>query len=195
MIKYDLDILKIISNDIPPKCGRILISEPLLCDDVFSRSVVLLTDYFKDSFMGLVLNKPYQFKLHEMLDGINNTEILLYSGGPVDRDILYFLHKFSFIDEAVEIIPGLFLGGNVDQIFELINSGMANNSNLKAFVGCSGWAPGQLEEEILFNSWLVAETNIDFVFNNDSDLWKKSLDFVDSRYQIWKLFPIDPDLN
>jgi putative transcriptional regulator len=195
MIKYDLDILKIISNNIPPKCGRILISEPFLSDNIFSRSVVLLTDYFNNSFMGLILNKPYQFKLHEMLDGINNTEILLYGGGPVDRDILYFLHKFSFVDEAVEIIPGLFLGGKVEQIFELINSGMADNSNLKAFVGCSGWAPGQLEKEILFNSWLVADTNINFIFDNDSNVWKKSLDFVDSRYQIWKLFPLDPDLN
>lgn len=194
-MRYDLDILKVISNDIPPACGRILISEPLLPDEYFSRSVVLLAEKVKKSFTGFILNKPTDFKLHDIIEGISNHNINLFIGGPVDRDILYFIHQFDFVSGAIEIMPGLYLGGNVNEIYSLINSYVADNSNLKAFVGCSGWGPGQLEDEILFNSWLVSDVNVDFIFLEKSNLWADALDFVDTRYQIWKNFPVDPDLN
>ncbi|MDD3741566.1 MAG: YqgE/AlgH family protein, partial [Bacteroidales bacterium] len=80
-MNYDSDILKIISNNVKPDKGKILISEPLLCNDMFSRSVVLLIDEYKDSFSGLILNLPSEKKLKDIIDGIENSNFRIYSGG------------------------------------------------------------------------------------------------------------------
>ena len=50
------DIFKIETNHIVPTRGKVLISEPFLCDYMFGRSVVLLADHTQDGTMGLVMN-------------------------------------------------------------------------------------------------------------------------------------------
>ena len=48
------DIFKIETNHIVPTQGKILISEPFLCDHMFGRSVILLVDHAQDGTMGLI---------------------------------------------------------------------------------------------------------------------------------------------
>ncbi len=192
---YDLDILRIISNDVKPSEGKLLISEPLLNDEYFGRSVVLIVEELKDSFTGLILNLKSGKKLSDVMDGIVNDKIPLYYGGPVAQDVLFCIHTFDFISGSVNIGGDLYIGGDFDDIRELVNSGYANENNIKFFLGNSGWAPGQLNDEIVFNSWLVASSADEFIFSSDSDMWRRSLDLVDKRYEIWKNFPVDPELN
>lgn len=194
-MNYDSDILKIISNNVKPVVGKILISEPLLCNDIFSRSVVLLTDEFKDSFSGLILNMPSGKKLKDFIEGVANVDLPIYIGGPVDEDVLFFVHTFDFIQGAKHLGGDIYIDGNFDDIKKLVNSGYANNSNIRFFIGCSGWAPGQLNEEISFNSWLVSSVSKEFVFSEVRNMWRNSLNFVDLRYKIWENFPVDPELN
>ncbi len=192
---YDLDILRIISNDVTPSEGKLLISEPLLNDDYFGRSVVLLVEEMKDCFTGLILNLKSGKSLSDVMDRIENVDIPLYYGGPVEQDVLFYIHTFDFIAGAKNIVGNLHIGGDFDDIRELLNSGYANESNIRFFLGSSGWASGQLNDEIVFNSWLVAPMKEGFVFSSDSEMWKNSIDLVDKRYGIWKNFPIDPELN
>lgn len=192
---FDSDILRIISNDIKPEVGKVLISEPLLIDDYFGRSVVLLADENDDSFLGFVLNHKLDKNLSDFIADIDNDDIPLYIGGPVDQDVLYYIHCFDFVKGAIKIGEGLYMDGDIDDIRELVNSKHANNSNIKFFLGNSGWASGQLNEEIIFNSWLVAKYKDNFVFEDPCNMWRNSLDFVDKRYRIWKNFPVDPELN
>lgn len=192
---YDLDILRIISNAVKPEKGKILISEPLLNDEYFGRSVVLLAGEHNDSFYGFVLNKPSDKRLSAILDGIEIDNIPVYIGGPVETDILFCLHSFDFIPDAIHVAGNIYAGGDFDDIKQLVNSGFANNSNIRFFLGNSGWAPGQLNDEIDFNSWLVAKSPEEFVFSQSVNLWAQSLAFVDKRYEIWKNFPVDPELN
>lgn len=192
---YDLDILRIISNDVKPSEGKLLISEPLLTDDFFSRSVVLLVSELNDSFTGLILNLRSGKNLADVMEGIENETLPLFYGGPVKTDVLFCIHKFDFISGCDKIGDNLFIGGDFDDLRELVNSGFANESNIRFFVGNSGWEAGQLNDEIDFNSWLVASSPEGFVFGSDCGMWKKSLDLVDERYKIWKNFPIDPELN
>lgn len=191
----DLDILRIISNDVKPAIGKILISEPLMSDPFFSRGIVLIVDDFNDSYMGFVLNCKSTIHLHKAVHGFNKSDIILYLGGPVESEVLCYIHKFGFVSNAIQISENLYLNGDIEEVKSLVNSGTANNTNIKFFLGNSGWSPGQLVEEIDFNSWLVAEVPDDFPFSCADQMWKKSLDYVDNRYQIWKSFPIDPDLN
>jgi len=192
---YDLDILRIISNDVKPAEGKILISEPLLNDDFFGRSVVLLAREERESFLGFILNLQSGKLLSDVMVGIENEDIPLYYGGPVEQDVLFFIHTFDFIPGAVHICGNLYMDGDFEDIRKMINTGHANNSNIRFFIGNSGWSPGQLNDEISFNSWLVTSAPDEFIFGSDCDMWKKSMDYVDKRYEIWKNFPIDPELN
>jgi len=195
MMNYDSDILKIISNNVKPAKGKILISEPLLCNDIFSRSVVLLTDEYKESFSGLILNLKTGKKLRDIIEEIESDIFDIYTGGPVEQDVLFYIHTFDFIPGAKCISGNLFIDGDFDSIKKLVNSGVANNSNIKFFIGSSGWAPDQLNEEISYNSWLVTSASKEFVFHEPLNMWKTSLNFVDTRYKIWENFPVDPELN
>lgn len=192
---FDIDILRIISNNIQPATGKILISEPLLADNIFSRSVVYLIDDINNSHMGFILNLKSGMYLHDALDGFKDTGIELFLGGPVEPDVIHFIHSFGNIEESQEIGNNLYFGGELDQLREYVNKGIANKTNTKFFLGYSGWTKGQLCEEINNNAWLVAETDNGIVFRDEEKLWVKSLNFVDKRYQIWKNFPINPDLN
>ncbi len=194
-MEIDLDILRIISNDIKPKIGKILISEPLLDDPYFSRSVVYLIDHNKDSFMGLILNNSTDIKLKDIVEGFDNTNFKIHIGGPVDSDILYYIHTVAGINKSEIISKNVYFGGDLDEIRELCKIGKLNKTNIKFFLGNSGWGPNQLNEEISFNSWLVTDCNNEFIFSNEEKMWSESLQFVNERYKIWRNFPLDPDYN
>ncbi|MCK9255637.1 MAG: YqgE/AlgH family protein [Bacteroidales bacterium] len=191
----NLDIFSVISNNLEPKVGRILISEPLLIDDIFARSVILIAGMENKSAFGFILNNPSNKNLHELIEGVNIENIPVYIGGPVERDVLFCIHSIDYLPDSIPIADGIFLSGNFDNIKTLINRGIINSSNARFFIGNSGWAPKQLHEEINFNYWLVSETTREFVFSDSKNQWERALDFVDKRYEIWKNFPLNPELN
>lgn len=192
---YDIDILRIISNNVKPEIGKILISEPLLADNIFTRSVIYLIDDLNNSHMGFILNNKSGMKLHDCIDGFEKTELDLYLGGPVNPDVVHFIHSFGNIDNSEKIADNLYLDGEMDEIRELVNKGIASAKNTKFFIGYSGWTKGQLADEINNNAWLVAGSKSDIIFKNDKNLWSNSLNLVDKRYQVWKNFPVNPELN
>ena len=65
-MKENLDIFKIRTNDVPPQKGRILIAEPFLHGEYFSRSVVLLVAHSEKGAVGFILNKKIDFSLQEV---------------------------------------------------------------------------------------------------------------------------------
>lgn len=192
---YDIDILRIISNNEKPGIGKLLIAEPLLADNIFSRAVVYIADEVKNTHMGFILNQKSGMKLNEALEGFENADLDLYLGGPVEPDVVHFIHTFRSVKNSCKIADNLYLDGDLDQIRKYIQKGIANSNNIKFFLGHSGWSQGQLTEEINNNSWLVANSNPKMVFNKSKKLWDKALNLVDKRYQIWKNFPVNPEFN
>ena len=103
-----------------PKKGDILISEPLLLDDNFQRSVILLTEHNTEGSVGLILNKPTSRALNTVLEDFPEVANRLYFGGPVESSNLYFIHQYGkLIPDSIEITQGLFWGGD----FEILKSG------------------------------------------------------------------------
>lgn len=194
-MNLDLDILRIISNDTKPDTGKILISEPLLNDAYFSRSVVYLIDDHESTFMGLILNNPSDVFLNELVEGFEHVDFRLYIGGPVEPDVLFYIHTCGSITDAELISDGIYFGGDLDEIREMSKQGIINKTNIRFFIGSSGWGPDQLNEEISFNSWLVTECNREFLFSDTKEMWSESLHFVEERYKVWRNFPVDPDMN
>ncbi len=183
---------------IKPAAGRLLISEPALYDFYFSRSVVLLANHNeKEGSLGLILNKPINLKLNEVVQEFPTNEFPLFLGGPVHPERLFFLHTLGEkIMGSIEILDGLFWGGQIDKLMELIDLHLVQPHQVKFFIGYSGWDPGQLDRELRENSWIVSQCTKDLVMNDTPEkLWGAILKELGSDYAIWANYPPDPILN
>lgn len=194
----DADIFKIETNHVVPSRGKILISEPFLCDQTFGRSVVLLVDHSEDGTMGLILNKPIPLFLNDVLQEFSCSEnIPLYKGGPLSTDTLFYLHTFEQISGSLPISKGLYLNGDFDAIKAYLMQGNPVKGKIRFFLGYSGWEHEQLSQEIEENTWLVGKMDIDSLLDekSSSNLWKNALGNLGSKYEIWSRFPQIPTLN
>lgn len=191
------DILKIRTNNLKPSKGKVLLSEPFLIDYYFRRSVVLLAEHNEEGSFGLIINKPVEMFLHEVVKGFPQFDAHVYLGGPVKTDTLFFLHtKGNLIENSMEIINGLYWGGDIDHVKELIVLDLIKPADIKFFAGYSGWISKQLEGELSRNSWLVANTRAsDVMQTNTTKLWHKTVKRLGAEYAYWTNFPIDPALN
>jgi putative transcriptional regulator len=191
------NILKIRTNNLKPSKGKILISEPFLIDYYFKRSVVLLAEHNDEGTFGLIVNKPVEMYLHDMIKNFPEFNAPVYLGGPVKTDNLYFIHtQGKLIENSMEILNGLYWGGEIEHVKELILIGKLQPDQIKFFVGYSGWITNQLEEELERNSWLVANIKASQVMQaNTEKLWKTAIKKLGGDYAYWTNFPVDPNLN
>ncbi|HOW41660.1 MAG TPA: YqgE/AlgH family protein [Bacteroidales bacterium] len=193
----EIDLFAILPEDKIPKKGKILISEPFLPDTFFNRSIVYLTDHSAEGSVGFILNKKLDLKICDALEGFESWEETLNMGGPVAPDTLHYLHSLGkHIPKSVQVDTNIFWGGDIDIIRELIKKGRVKSSQLRFFLGYSGWSPGQLERELKENSWVIATIQSDIVMTSrGDDTWKKVLRSLRNKYRAWADFPESPDMN
>jgi putative transcriptional regulator len=191
------DILKIRTNDVKPARGKILISEPLLLDYYFKRSVILLAEHNEEGSFGVIINKPVKARFNEVIRDFPEFNATLYLGGPVQGDSLFFIHTLgSKIENSYEVIDGLYWGGDIETVREMIALKVIGPGDIRFFVGYSGWAPQQLEGELERNSWVVSHLDAGKVMtSNPSMLWSQTLKDLGREYAYWTRFPDDPSLN
>ena len=139
-----------------PKKGKLLIAEPSLTGDVsFNRSVVLLAEHNDEGSVGFILNKPLNYSMNDLVDEIE-VPFPVFNGGPVEQDNLYFIHKVpDLIPNSVEISDGIYWGGDFEITVMLVNSGKISQKDIRFFLGYSGWASLQLDQELDSKSWIV----------------------------------------
>ena len=178
--------------------GSLLLAEPaILGDSTFARAVILLADHSAAGSIGFMLNKPFPFTLNELVPEITSA-FNLYNGGPVEEDNLYFIHNVPLlIPNSVEISKGIYWGGDFERTKNLLNSGQLGAKNIRFFLGYSGWAANQLEEELAENSWIVTKNNYDnaLIGQSATDFWKKQLVLLGGDYLIWANAPENPLFN
>lgn len=185
------------NNQQKPQKGSLLISEPFLPDPNFERTVVLMCEHNEEGSFGFVMNKPSEVMLHELLEDFENEGQRVFVGGPVQHDTLHFIHRSPAIEGGTELTPGLFWGGNFEQVQLYLNTGEIRTEDIRFFVGYSGWGVGQLEKEQKLDSWIVTPpASADIIFDNPvEDLWKEVLKQLGGRYQVYSNYPTDPRLN
>ncbi len=179
------------------KKGSILISEPFLNDPNFERSVVLICEHNEDGTFGLVLNRPIEVKLGEVLEEFAGNEKELLIGGPVQQNTLHYIHKLGDeIAGSIELSNGIFWGGNFEQLkFKLISQTLELDK-VKFFIGYSGWDYGQLDREIEEKSWFVANLGDNTIFEASAEnLWKRVLEIMGGELKLIVNSPSDPRLN
>lgn len=181
-----------------PKKGKLLIAEPALSGDVsFNRSVVLIAEHNDEGSVGFILNKPLEYNINDLVSEIVHP-FLVYNGGPVEQDNLYFIHKVPhLINNSIEISDGIFWGGDFDTTVELINNGMISESDIRFFLGYSGWSSLQLDQELSSKSWVVVknEYQSEIIQKSTTAIWKEKMLQLGGDYLLWSNAPENPSLN
>jgi len=196
-MKPELDLFAILPEDKIPEKGKILISEPFLPDTFFNRSIVYLTDHTPQGSVGFILNKKLDLNISSAIAGFECWDENLNMGGPVSPDTLHYLHNLGdLIPKSVLIEGNIYWGGDIDTIRKLIATGKISHSQIRFFLGYSGWSAGQLERELKEDSWIIARVKSDIIMNNTGDdTWKIVLRSFKNKYRIWADFPDSPEMN
>lgn len=182
---------------IQPDKGILLIADPFLTDPSFTRSVVLLCEHKPEGSFGFVINKEFDMTLNQLIPELEDFNIPVCYGGPVQRDTLHFLHSIpQMIPGGYEISDGIYWGGDFEKTTYLLKNDELDLRKIRFYVGYSGWGEGQLQNEMKEKSWLTVFANKKIVFNkNLSEIWKASIKELGGKYEEIIHYPIDPQLN
>ncbi len=180
-----------------PAAGRILVSEPSLDDFYFQKSVILLADYRDEGSFGIIINKPMKTTLSEAVEGFRDFDPPLYFGGPVETDSLFFIHTVGdIVPGSQKIMEGLYWGGDTEIIKEMIILNQLTTSEIRFFLGYSGWSKNQLEDELRRDSWVVADADPEKIFHTKpQNMWSNTMRSLGDDYAIWSNLPSDSQLN
>ena len=151
--------------------NQLLIAMPGMADPNFSTTVTLICEHNTDGALGIVINRPLQLNLaglFEQLDVADNDPaaatcpVLL--GGPIGPDKGFVLHDSEHnFKNSIAVSSDISLTFSRD-ILDAMAAGDGPNKSLVA-LGYAGWEPGQLENEILANSWINVPATTDIVFD------------------------------
>ena len=181
-----------------PKKGSILLSDPFLDDNYFSRSVVILCNFSMEGSFGFVLTNYLDIDLASLDSTFPVKNAKISVGGPVDTEHLFYIHQFGEqVEESIKIMENLFFGGNYSQIQSLLEASSDNHTKVRFFLGYSGWGYSQLIEELKENSWIVVNnvTSDEIIDTESADFWKYCMEKQGKRYQIMSKFPKNPNEN
>jgi putative transcriptional regulator len=156
----------------------LLLSMPQLQDPNFARTVVLLCEYTPDGAFGLVLNRPTNVAASEMvrLDPpvVGGNDMPLWIGGPVEPQRGWILLGDEPHTEFKLIREGLYLSTSPTLLRHVLEASPAPRARVLA--GYAGWGPGQLDAELAQSAWLMADVDLDIVFDVAADLmWETAI--------------------
>jgi putative transcriptional regulator len=181
---------------VKPKQGIILISEPSLRDFYFRQSVVLLAEHNAEGSFGVIINKPVDANIKDVMKGFSGNNMPVFLGGPVKTDSLFFIHTRNDIANSIPIMDGLYWGGDINVVKAMMKLREISPSEIRFFIGYSGWSPQQLDREISEKSWVLSQTTAgEVITDHPENLWSNYLKSMGKDYAIWANFPADPSLN
>ena len=180
--------------------GRLLVAAPGTGGEVFHRSVVLLLHHDEDGAHGLVLNKPIEADVDSVLPAWQAHVVApgrLFQGGPVGLDTALGLVRLGH-EHAGE-------GLGIQRLFDRIGVVdldappeivVPHVSAVRVFAGYSGWAAGQLEDELAAGAWFVVDARPGDPFVPVPEIvWSMVLRRAGGTLAWLATYPEDPRLN
>ena len=155
--------------------GKVLLATPGMLDPRFFEAVIFVCSHTKEGAMGIMVNKPaMNFNFTQLLRrlGISDIENVeereIYVGGPVEIERGFVLHSndYEIPDLTVKIDDCSFTVST--EILKDILAGKGPLNSILA-LGYAGWAPGQLEKEIVEDGWLVSDPDDKLIFTEKHD--------------------------
>jgi len=179
--------------------GHLLVASPHLPDPNFYRTVVLLIQHHEQGALGVVLNRPSQSTVREVIAKVSDmacpTDDTVRVGGPIEGPLMA-VHGLRSCSEA-EVFPGVYFATQRDHVLRLVQQ---EDPPFRIFSGYAGWGGGQLDRELEVGGWLTKPASLKYVFHTAADeLWKKvtrdiGAGILNSTLKI-KQVPDDPSLN
>lgn len=145
-----------------------LIAVPSLRDPSFSRSVVLICDHSNNGAFGLVVNRLLLSSFVPLSSSFDikecHVDMPVFYGGPVKPDQGYVLYA-SRLDysPSIRIRDDLILTTSKDILVDITRG--RGPEKFLFVLGFAGWAPGQLERELMEDSWLIAPSDNRIIFD------------------------------
>lgn len=171
-------------DDVDFLAGRLLVAMPGIEDERFERAVLFLCAHDADQAMGIALNRPVEgLTVFDLLDKLGvRSEVttptpLVLMGGPVELERGFVLHTddFNSPDSTVALADGLGLTATRD-VLDALGSPIHHPRRAILALGYAGWGPGQLEQEVRDNIWLVCDADEDLLFDHDhAHKWTRAL--------------------
>lgn len=168
------------SNDVDTDYlnNQFLVAMPSLEDENFNHSVTLLCEHTDKGALGLIINRPLQLKLTEMLDQMSlprealDQDSIIYWGGPVSPERGFVIHEDAGSWDSTMAVGGNLYITTSRDILKAIGEGTGPKHYVVA-LGYAGWGAGQLETEILSNSWLNTPVDSAILFRTPAaERWK-----------------------
>lgn len=151
--------------------NHFLIATPQVEDPFFKGSVIYVCEHDKNGAMGLIINKPSPIKMYQLFEAIEKKtpeklkEKWVLMGGPIQIDRGFLLHTpVGNWQSSLIINDKVAITTSKDIIIDLSEKGAKNTKTL-ATIGHVVWIKDQLETEIEDNSWLVAPSNENILFD------------------------------
>lgn len=151
--------------------NHLLVAAPSLLQPPFTRAVALVCQHDGQGAMGVLVNQPSEYTLGEVLSqiGIETDDadlqaVPVLNGGPVHTERGFVIHDDARRwDSSMVVAEGLYLTTSRD-ILQAMAAGNGPR-NVLVTLGCAGWGPGQLEQELAENSWLTAPAGHQVLFD------------------------------
>lgn len=163
--------------------GRLLVAMPGIEDPRFERTVLYLCAHDEDQAMGLAVNRPVEgLTVFELLRRLGvKSEIqapgdLVLLGGPLERERGFVLHTDDFTspDSTLPVADGVGLTATRDVLDAMASVNRPRKAMLA--LGYAGWGPGQLEQELRDNVWLICDADEGLLFGEDHEhKWTRAL--------------------
>jgi putative transcriptional regulator len=174
--------------------GHLLVAAPALDDPNFARTVVLIAEHTAEGAMGIVLNRPGEATVGEVVPDLRSLvdeDEIVFTGGPVQNGGVMVLAEFDDPADAALAVDGDLGFVALESDMEEISAGRA-----RAFAGHAGWSAGQLDAEVAEESWFVAPFDREDAFTDEpEELWSRSLVRKGGAYALVARMPEDPSLN
>ena len=179
--------------------GMFLVAAPSLRDPNFRQSVVLLCEHGPEGALGVVVNRPTAMSISEALPQVpilEGSSHVLYAGGPVQTNQVMLLYRGDQLPEnSHHVFDGVCLGGDMNMV-ERILTAAGTTESFRAYLGYSGWGPGQLENEMKTGSWITLPADPALLFEKDpARVWGEILLSLGEEYRLYAEMPFDPSYN
>jgi len=159
------------ATDQPLRVGVFLVADPGLTDPNFHHTVVLITHYGTRGAMGVVINRPTDIPVSQVLPEaktFGRGMEPLFRGGPVAlQTLLILVNTRRPVPDARRIFKDVYLPSTVEGLADLTPE-PGDEPRLRVYAGYAGWAPGQLEAEIEAGGWRLVRADAVTVFQSDS---------------------------
>lgn len=179
----------------PTLQGQLLVASPALLDPNFRRAVVLITEHTEDGAAGLVLNRPLEAEVSDVvpqLEDLVDDGDHVWMGGPVQQNAVLVLGEFLDPTDAAVPLFGSLGFPSLDEPDDVVPL----TTRRRVFAGYAGWGSGQLEDELAREDWILEAAHNDDAFTEAPDeLWADVLRRKGGIYELVARMPEDPSVN